>query len=413
LVTPCYATKIINGNVYMKNKFLLGSLILLGIVACRDDFIAPVDPPIIYRVEVYPEELRIERDQEYLFTVRVYMDNNEIYYPLGITWESTNTSVATITNQGVLTTHSIGNTFVRARFEEATSQPVFVSVTREEVASVDMSFNQPNGGLFVGSSVLATLVARSSNGKVINSLPPIWSSSNPIVAHVLPNGLITAHSEGTADITATVDGASTTRRITTRLIPVDKVFLSTPTPPFYVGREVFVPRTLVSIMGDTLTLAQRNLTWTSSDTGVAIITSTGISYGVAPGEVQFSLTVENREGSYAVGVLDALVTRVPINKIEFTTSRNSMIAGQQAVISVRARDEQGRILSVPELDGRRFNWQLVDVAGSPLSFTPSIVQQNASRQFTAVSVGVVDIVVTIDGEIVTRRIEVFDALEIK
>ncbi len=91
----------------------------------------------------------------------------------------------------------------------------------------------------------------------------VWSSSNKKVATVDSTGKVTAVSAGTADIIATANGVSSTCKITVKnnaiSLNLDSMLLGTKGTGSTVRLETVV------------TGASKKVTWTSSDTSVAIV----------------------------------------------------------------------------------------------------------------------------------------------
>ena len=125
-----------------------------------------------------------------------------------LVWESSNTSVATVSSTGLVTGISAGTTTITATGEDENGQPVVGSctVTVTTVAVTGVSLNKTNSDLSLNSTLTleATVAPTNATNKNVT-----WTSSNTSVATV-SNGTVSAVAVGTTTITVkTVDGNKT------------------------------------------------------------------------------------------------------------------------------------------------------------------------------------------------------------
>jgi len=110
--------------------------------------------------------------------------------------------------------------------------------------------------LQVGASVLLTATALDADGREVVGRTCLWTSSDPLVAQVEPNGLVRGMRPGSATITATCDGVAGTAQIT----------IETPPPPEDTTRSEGYVRWAVEV-GEGV-FAHVNGVWGSSPTDV-------------------------------------------------------------------------------------------------------------------------------------------------
>ena len=179
----------------------------------------------------------------------------------GGTWVSSNTSIATITNAGVITGVAAGS--VTFTFTNGTTgcSNTTSSVTVNALPVV----STPSAALCIGSTMTASPVAGGT-----------WISNAPGVAIITNAGLITGVTAGsvTFTFTSTATGCSnTTPAVTVNALPV----VSTPSATLCIG--------------STMTASpSAGGTWVSSAPGVATITNAGLITGVSAGSVTFTFT---------------------------------------------------------------------------------------------------------------------------
>ncbi len=191
-------------------------------------------------------------------TATVAPDNTSIKT---VTWTSSDTSVATVSSNGVVTAVGVGTATITATCGNVHST-VTVNVTKVAVTTV--ALDKTNVELFVNGAtetLTATVAPDNASLKTVT-----WTSSDEEVVKVV-NGVLTPVKAGTATVTATADGVSATCEVTVTYIAVESVTLSEGTAQLYVNGET------VSL---TATIAPSNacdktLIWTSSSEDVVTV----------------------------------------------------------------------------------------------------------------------------------------------
>ena len=116
-----------------------------------------------------------------------------------VNWFSSNPAIVSIDAHGLLTAVSNGTVLIEARANgQSASAAVTVmqSPSRIEIAPMTATFSS------VGETVQLTARVRDPNGHPVADAAVNWSSDDPDVATVSAQGLVTAVSNGTAQITA-------------------------------------------------------------------------------------------------------------------------------------------------------------------------------------------------------------------
>lgn len=117
-----------------------------------------------------------------------------------------------------------------------------------------------------------------------------WTSSNTAVATVNTSGLVTAVSAGTTTITVkTVDGNKTaTSTITVAAIPVASVSVTPTTASLYAGNTQQLSASI-----SPANATNKTVTWSSSNTGVATVNSSGLVTAVSAGTATITTTTQD------------------------------------------------------------------------------------------------------------------------
>lgn len=227
-----------------------------------------------------------------------------------VTWLSTNPAVATVSNTGLITALTPGQTTVRVTSNTSasvTAQAV-ITVSAGAPASVVVTLV---GSLNITQTASATAVVRDAAQNVIANANVTWSSSNTAVASVISStGVVTGVSSGTATITAAVVGspAITGSKVITVAAPVTTVTIAQSNVLLEPGplgglTSVQLVTTLRDINGNVLT--GRAISYVSSNNAVATVSATGLVSAVAVGTGTITVTSEGVSATVPVIVARA------------------------------------------------------------------------------------------------------------
>ncbi len=154
-----------------------------------------------------------------------------------------------------------------------------------------ISLNQSKVTLDVGDTV--TLTATVSPEDVTEDYTITWSTSKKKVASVSDDGVVTAKKEGTAVITASVNGYSAECTVTVNAEEVSVTSVSLNKEALYLTVDGTYTLTANILPSDA---TNQNVTWSTADSGVASVSSSGVVTGVATGSTTVTVTTE--DGSY-------------------------------------------------------------------------------------------------------------------
>ena len=220
-----------------------------------------------------------------------------------VTWTSSNPSVAVVNASGVVTAVSAGSAQVQAT-SEGVSASATLSVTNPPpptVAVNNLVVTVSTTTLNPTQTLTATAYPRDAANAVLTGRTVTWASSNPAVATVSSEGLITAVSLGTATITATSEGKSGSVAMTVALPKVANVVVTTPSSVLRVGQS-FTATAWVRDAANSV-LQGRVVTWSSNNVRVATVSATGVVTGVSPGSVKITATSEGKRAAVSLTVI--------------------------------------------------------------------------------------------------------------
>jgi uncharacterized protein YjdB len=231
--------------------------------------------------------------------------------------------------------------------------------------------------IVIGDQTGATATARDASSNVLSGRTMSWSSTNTAVATVDLAGVVTAVAAGTAGITATAEGKSGTANLTVVVPPVAAVTVSLAAPTIAIGATTQASASITDKDGSVLT--GRVVTWSSSNSGVATVSNTGLVTGVSAGSANITGTSEGKSGV-------ATITVVPPSTASVTVSlaARTITPRQRTEVTGTAKDANGNILP-----GKNIVWS---------SDNTAVATVNPQGVVTGVAVGTANIIGTNEGK---------------
>jgi uncharacterized protein YjdB len=201
-----------------------------------------------------------------------------------VIWTSSNIAVATVDSNGVVHAVSPGNATITAITSEGAKQArCTVTVTTPAASVLMIRPDSLNVKMSANITLRSTVLPAAATNKKVT-----WTSSNSSVATVgTTTGLVTTVGLGSVDITAaTIDGGFTDKVTLQVITPVATITLSDTTKTLKMGSADY---TLIpTILPNNATLA--TVSWSSSNTAVAMVDSNGLVHAVGPGTANITVT---------------------------------------------------------------------------------------------------------------------------
>jgi uncharacterized protein YjdB len=244
-----------------------------------------------------PATASLVAGQSMTLTPVVRDENDVVVTDRVVTWSSSNTSVATVSPAGLVRSLITGSATITAT-SEGKSASTALTVTPAPVGSVTVApFTLT---LASGSTVSLTATIKDVNGTTVTDRTVTWTSSDDLVATVSPTGVLTGLATGSATITATSEDRFGTATVTVVPGPAATVTVTPATASVRDGSTVQLTATAVDARGNAIT--GRAFTWTSSDSGVASVNSSGRVTGRRAGQVTITATQNSRSDTSTVTV---------------------------------------------------------------------------------------------------------------
>lgn len=206
-----------------------------------------------------------------------------------VTFTSNNPGVASVDRYGKVTGVSVGTTTIDLVTDSGSKAVVKVNVKSHATG--------------IGLNMTVASVEKGSSLQLIANVEPAencadtveWYTSNEAVATVTQTGLVEAKTEGTATITAEVNGY-TAACVVTVTYSAQSMKLSASNVALYVGGTKTLTATVASA-DDSV-----NVIWSSSNSAVAKVSSAGVITAVAPGTATITAQVGTLKASCKVSV---------------------------------------------------------------------------------------------------------------
>ena len=283
--------------------FSATAVVALAMNACEIP-IATSPPADVGQLLISPKTATLQPNQDVMLTA-VALTTQGDTAQASVSWSATGGSITDPSTTGRRHYAHWKNASCGTSQVTATSHPggksdtAILTVTcPTPVASVSVA--PAAASVQVSGTVQLTATPKDANGAPLSGRTVTWASSNTSVASITGSGLVTGAAAGSATITATSEGQSGTASITVANVPVASVSVSPATASLQVNGAVQLVATPKDANGTPL--SGRAVSWSSSNTSVATVSTSGVVTGAAAGSAMITATSEGQSGSATVTV---------------------------------------------------------------------------------------------------------------
>ena len=261
----------------------------------------------------------------------------------GVSWTSSNTSVATISGSGGVTGIGPGTATITYMIANTCTRTAVVTVNPTPAAVAPIM--GPSTISHSGGSV--TLTDATPGG--------VWSSSNTAILTVgSATGVTTAVTTlGSANINYIVTNAYGCRSWAT------KVIWTSPAPPHHGGTTIITAGSAVDI-NDELQGGE----WTSDNNSVATVDGNGTVTGIAAGQANIIHTITNSSGEVSTSILPLVVNPVPFEVSMFPNPNNG---GFTLHGTIASRTDEDVTIEIMDMLGKVVYVHTVTAAGGVIN----------------------------------------------
>ncbi len=290
-------------------------------------FTVTVSTATLQSIAITPANLTLSAGtQQQLTAVGTFSDGSTQDLTSSLQWSSSDTSKATVSSTGVLTSIAPGPVTITAT-NGTVSQAYSVTVSPATISTITLS--PANVSLAAGQSLQMAATAVLSDGTqqdVTSSAH--WSVTNSSAASVSNSdgsqGLLTALASGSFQVQASINGV-----IGSAVVTVGPATLSSITAspnPLSLPAGLSQTLTVTGHYSDSSTaVLTGNVTWTSSNPAAATVTNQGVVQAIAAGATTLTATAQGQTATVLVTVTSATVSTIAI----IPASPSVALGGQQ------------------------------------------------------------------------------------
>ena len=242
-----------------------------------------------------------------------------------VTWKSSDETVAEVNATGLVTAKTTGESTITVTTtdggKEATCK-ITVQAASTPVTGVSLNSNAETlieGGTF---QLTATIMPTNATNKNVT-----WKSSDATVAEVSTSGLVTAMTKGTATITVTTEdgGKEATCTIAvqeaTVIVTVTSVSLNTSTEMLPIGGTFQLIATIAPTDA-----TNKNVTWTSSNSSIASVNSSGLVTMQSVGTATITVSTEDG-GNTATCTFTSQPQTINVDNVTLNSNSETLMVG--------------------------------------------------------------------------------------
>ncbi|EKP0261496.1 Ig-like domain-containing protein [Aeromonas sobria] len=250
----------------------------------------------------------------------LFSDGTSVIVDSDVLWETSNSN-ASITASGVLTTLESGEVTLYASIDNVfTEKKLIISeatLTAIQVTPESSSVAKGQQQQFMAQGVYSDKTSADISSMVS------WSSSDVAIATVSTTGLTTAKTPGTATITASVDGISSTANLIVTEATLIEIQVTPESSSVAKGQE---QRFLAQGMYSDKTSADISsiVSWSSNDVAIATVSTTGLTTAKTPGTATITASVDGISST-----ANLVVTEATLIDIQVTPESSSVAKGQE------------------------------------------------------------------------------------
>lgn len=248
-----------------------------------------------------------------------------------LTYESSNTKVATVSSTGVVTAIGKGSATITVKAADGQSDSFVVTVL-VPITSFELDPQQVNLEIVKGSTNAIQLnTSISPSASEVTDDPTIeWKSSDPEIAIVDENGIVTGLKAGNVTITGTLkNGLSVTSNITVKIIPLDSISFESDKVEILRNETQKLNLIIDPINSTEVT----NITWSSTDEKVVKVDENGNIRGIGAGEATIKAVMINDAGTYEAEIKIS-VKEIHLESIKVLNTNNKISVGQKLSLDI-------------------------------------------------------------------------------
>ena len=268
--------------------------------------------------------------QQYTAT-GTYTDGSTPNISASVSWNSSDTAKARISTSGLATAVAVGSTSITAVMSGIISNPGNLTVTAAALVSIQVS--PANASKAVGLTQQYTAIGTYTDGSTPDiSASVSWNSSDTAKATISMSGLATAVAVGSSNITAMMGGInSNSAALSVTAATLVSIQITPAIAKLAVGKTQQYTATGTYTDGSTPDIST-TVSWNSSDTAKATISTSGLATGVAVGASNISASLNGLTSNIATLTVAAPAESAgPMNTARYNHTATQLADGKVLV----------------------------------------------------------------------------------
>lgn len=260
--------------------------------------------------------------QQYVAT-GTYTDDTTADITGTVTWSSSATNIAAITNTGLVTGTSEGDSTISASKGAITSNTATVTVTSAVLSSLQIS--TPSNTLAKGMVKTLTAVATYSDNSTTDvTTTATWLSSDESILTISSDGVAHAVAVGNATVTASLNGVSSNSQVIT-VSTAELTSIQVTPAVTTIAKGLTQQYKAIGTYTDSSTVDITDaVSWSSSNTAQATVSTSGLVTAVDVGNVDI-LATDADTGINQSATLT--VSAAQLSAIQINASKSSIAKG--------------------------------------------------------------------------------------
>ncbi len=219
---------------------------------------------------------------------------------------------------------------------------------------VGLTISPGRSDLHVGDTLSLKATPRVAGGTSVGGKVS-WTSSDPGIASVADDGLVTANALGAAVITATCEGIRGTAEITVLRVPVASILVEPAEPSLHEGQTLQLVAQLRDRQGAAAT--DREVRWSATPAGVVELKPSGLVTAKREGVVEVLAESEGVSGGTRIRV-----TPRPVASVRLAPAEGAITVGETLTLVAQLSDAQGGKLERRDIVWRSGSEQVASVS---------------------------------------------------
>lgn len=269
-----------------------------------------VTAPSITSISVTPDDmtLAIGVGEQYTASA-IYSDGSIQDLVTGVTWTSSNSSVATVDSNGLATTLGAGTTTITATVGSFTDASV-ITVVAAHLQTITLT--PTNVTMAAGTQQQFTAVGNFDDGSTQVLISALWSSSSSSVLAIDQNGLALAVGPGSATVSVTSGtvSASTSVTVSTATLVSLAIAPANSSMPDDATRQFSATGTFSNNSTQDMT---QSVLWSSATPTVATITNLGLVSSLSTGSTTITAMLGSVSNSTTLTVSNVTLVSIAIS----------------------------------------------------------------------------------------------------